>query len=312
MDRFRSRQRERNSIAKQRTDGSDARIFCAAWCKLTLRGRAHVAANEKDKVFAGSIPDIYDQFMVPLIFEPYAADLAQRLSTFAPKRVLETAAGTGALTRAIARRLPDVDITATDLNQPMLDRAASRTQHPRVNWRQADALTLPFEDRSFDAVLCQFGVMFFPDRVAGFKEARRVLRDGQPFLFNAWDHIAKNELVRVVHDALADMFPDDPPRFMERTPHGYHDPDLIRNDLGAAGFTEIGIDVVTASSKAPSAYDAAFGYCQGSPWRGEIEARGGPAGLQKATQHAADALEKRYGGGAIEGGISALVVTARR
>jgi ubiquinone/menaquinone biosynthesis C-methylase UbiE len=273
-----------------------------------------VVANEKDKdkVFAGSIPEIYDQFLVPLIFEAYAADLAQRLATFAPKRILETAAGTGALTRAIAGRLPDADITATDLNQPMLDRAATRIASPRLAWRQADALALPFDERSFDSVVCQFGVMFFPDRVAGFKEARRVLGEGRPFLFNAWDHISKNELVSVVHAALAEMFPDDPPRFMERTPHGYHDPDTIRRDLGAAGFTDVAVDLVTARSRAASAYDAAFAYCQGSPWRGEIEARGGPAGLQKATQHAADALVKRFGKGAIEGGIAAVVVTARR
>ena len=269
-------------------------------------------ANETDKVFAGSVPDIYDQFLVPLIFEPYAADLALRLAQTAPQRVLETAAGTGALTRAIVARLPDADVVATDLNQPMLDRAATRIQSPRLAWRQADALALPFDDRSFDAVVCQFGVMFFPDRVAGFREARRVLREGHSFLFNVWDHISKNELVSVVSAALEEMFPDDPPRFMERTPHGYHDPDLIRQDLGAAGFADVAINAVTARSRVASAYDAAFAYCQGSPWRGEIESRGGPAGLQKATQHAADALVKRYGAGAIEGGIAALVVTARK
>lgn len=175
-------------------------------------------ANESDKVFSGSIPDVYDKFLVPLIFEPYAADLSQRLATFAPKRVLETAAGTGVLTRAIAQRLPEVEIVATDLNQPMLDRAAVRLSRGRLTWRQADALALPFEDGSFDAVVCQFGVMFFPDRVQGFRQARRVLRGGGSFLFNAWDHISKNEMVTVAAAALAEMFPDDPPRFMERTP----------------------------------------------------------------------------------------------
>jgi ubiquinone/menaquinone biosynthesis C-methylase UbiE len=268
-------------------------------------------ANEKDKVFAGSIPDIYDQFLVPLIFEPYAYDLSQRLALFNPKRVLETAAGTGVLTRAVADRLPEAHIVATDLNQPMLDRAATRVQRGGLEWRLADALALPFDDQSFDAVVCQFGVMFFPDKVAGFREARRVLRAGEPFLFNSWDHIARNELVSVVADALAGMFPDDPPRFMERTPHGYHDPNAIRRDLGEAGFTDIAIEVVAARSRASSAYNAAFGYCQGSPWRAEIEARGGPAGLQKATQHAADALVKRFGNGPIDGSIAAFVATAR-
>jgi SAM-dependent methyltransferase len=269
-----------------------------------------VTKNEKDKVFTGSIPDIYDQFLVPLIFEPYAADLSRRLAAFNPKHVLETAAGTGVLTRAIASQLPEAEIVATDLNQPMLDRAATKLERRGLVWRQADALALPFDDRSFDAVACQFGVMFFPDKVAGFREARRVLRAGKPLLFSAWDHIAKNELVSVVSDALAVLYPDDPPRFMERTPHGYHDPDVTRRELGEAGFVDVAIEVVTARSRASSAYDAAFGYCQGSPWRAEIEARGGPAGLQKATQHAADALIKRFGKGPIEGGIAALVVTA--
>jgi SAM-dependent methyltransferase len=270
-----------------------------------------VTTNDKDKAFTGSIPDVYDEFLVPLIFQPYAADLSQRLAAFNPKHVLETAAGTGVLTRAIAARLPDADIVATDLNQPMLDRAATTIQRRSLEWRQADALALPFGDESFDAVVCQFGVMFFPDKVAGFKEARRVLRAGKPFLFNAWDHISRNELVNVASAALARMFPDDPPRFMERTPHGYHDPDVIRRDLGDAGFADVAIEIVSARSRASSAYDAAFGYCQGSPWRGEIEARGGPAGLQKATQYAANALVERFGKGPIEGAITALVVTAR-
>jgi ubiquinone/menaquinone biosynthesis C-methylase UbiE len=269
-----------------------------------------MTASDADKVFAGSIPEIYDQFLVPLIFEPYAADLSQRLATFSPHRVLETAAGTGVLTRAMARRLPDADLVATDLNQPMLDRAAAQLKQARVEWQQADALALPFADQSFDAVMCQFGVMFFPDKVRGFSEARRVLKRGQPFLFNAWDRIESNELVSVVSAAIAELFPDDPPRFMARTPHGYHDQDLIRRHLSEAGFTQIAIEHVTATSRAASARDAAFGYCQGSPWRGEIEARGGPVGLQKATLHAADALAARFGNGAIEGRIAALVVTA--
>jgi ubiquinone/menaquinone biosynthesis C-methylase UbiE len=270
-----------------------------------------MAPNDADKAFAGSIPEVYDQFMVPLIFASYADEMAHRLAAFEPKRVLETAAGTGVLTRAIAARLPDAEVVATDLNQPMLDRAAMRLTRAGLTWQQADALALPFGDESFDAVVCQFGVMFFPDKVRGFSEARRVVKRGRPFLFNAWERIQSNELVSVVSDALAELFPDDPPRFMARTPHGYHDQDLIRRQLAEAGFTDVAIDTVTATSRAASAFDAAFGYCQGSPWRGEIEARGGPAGLQKATRHAANALAARFGKGAIEGRIAALVITAK-
>jgi ubiquinone/menaquinone biosynthesis C-methylase UbiE len=271
-----------------------------------------MTAIDADKVFAGSIPEIYDRLLVPLIFEPYAADLSQRLAAFNPDRVLETAAGTGVLTRAIAVRLPDTDVVATDLNQPMLDCAAARLKQARVAWRQADALALPFADQNFDAVVCQFGVMFFPDKVRGFREARRVLKRGQPFLFNAWDRIESNELVNVASNALAELYPADPPCFMARTPHGYFDQDLIRRQLTDAGFTDIAIEKVAATSRAASAREAAFAYCQGSPWRGEIEARGGAGGLEAATQHVADALAARFGNGPIEGGIAALVVTARQ
>ena len=138
-----------------------------------------------DRLFAGSIPDIYDRFLVPLIFETYAHDLAERLAAVKPRDVLETAAGTGVLTRAVASRLPvNACIVATDLNQPMLDQAAARQSHDgRIVWRQADALALPFEDQRFDVVACQFGVMFFPDKVSAYREALRVLKTGRPFLF---------------------------------------------------------------------------------------------------------------------------------
>ena len=152
--------------------------------------------------------------------------------------MLETAAGTGVLTRAMASRLAaDVRIVATDLNQPMLDQAAA--QQPadrRLTWQQADALALPFEDRSFDVVACQFGAMFFPDKVQGYREARRVLKPGGRFLFNVWDRIEDNEFADVVTEALAAIFPQDPPRFMARTPHGYHDAAKIRERADGGGI----------------------------------------------------------------------------
>jgi ubiquinone/menaquinone biosynthesis C-methylase UbiE len=204
-----------------------------------------------DKLFAGSVPEIYDRYMVPLIFESYARDLAERLATLEPRNILETAAGTGVLTQAIASQLPQARLVATDLNQPMLDRAAAKlSREKRIEYRQADALALPFEDASFDAVACQFGAMFFPDKVQGYKEARRVLKPGGRFFFSVWGKISENEFADVVTQALAEVFPDDPPRFMARTPHGYHDAERIRADLNAAGFTNIAIDPVEARSKA--------------------------------------------------------------
>jgi ubiquinone/menaquinone biosynthesis C-methylase UbiE len=264
-----------------------------------------------DKVFAGSIPEFYERFMVPLIFEPYALDLAARLAKTRPAAVLETAAGTGVVTRALAAALPaETRLTITDLNQPMLDHAKSRQPaDSRITWKQADALALPFEDRSFDAVACQFGAMFFPDKVQGYKEARRVLKPGGHFFFSVWDRIEENDFADVITQELAAVFPNDPPRFLARTPHGYHDEKQIREDVKAAGFTNISIDAVDARSKAASPRDPAVAYCEGTPLRSEIEARGAP-GLQEATNKAADAMARKFGTGAVDGRIRALVISA--
>src|SRR5215212_7120769 len=150
---------------------------------------------ETDKVFAGSIPENYDRYMVPLIFEPFAADLAQRAASLSPSAVLETAAGTGVVTRALAPKLsPGAAYFVTDLNQPMLDYAASRqSADTRIKWSKADALALPFGNAAFDLVLCQFGAMFFPDRSSAYRETKRVLKPGGHFLFNVWDRIEENE-----------------------------------------------------------------------------------------------------------------------
>jgi ubiquinone/menaquinone biosynthesis C-methylase UbiE len=264
-----------------------------------------------DKLFAGSIPEIYDRFLVPLIFETYARDLAEQVARVEPQDLLETAAGTGVLTRAIASRLPvHVRIVATDLNQPMLDHAAAKhAHHHPVTWRQADALALPFEDKKFDAVACQFGAMFFPEKIAAYREARRVLKPCGHFFFNVWDRISENEFADVVTEALAAFFPQDPPRFMARTPHGYYDVEKIREDLTAAGFADVSIETVAHRSKAASPRDPAIAYCQGTPLRNEIEARDASR-LEDATKAAADALARRFGSGPIDGRIRAHVITA--
>jgi len=266
-----------------------------------------------DKLFAGSIPEIYERFLVPLIFESYAADLAQRVAAAEPQDVLETAAGTGVLTRALASRLPqDTRITATDLNQPMLDHAAVRQpNNRRIAWQQADALALPFAAEAFDVVACQFGAMFFPDKVQGYRETRRVLRPAGRFIFNVWDQISENDFADVVMEALAAIFPDDPPRFMARVPHGYHNVERIREELTAAGFSSIAADAVDGTSKASSPRDAAIAYCQGTPWRSEIEARDASR-LEYATATATQALARRFGNGPIAGRIRAFVITAVR
>jgi ubiquinone/menaquinone biosynthesis C-methylase UbiE len=263
-----------------------------------------------DKVFAGKIPEIYDTFLVPLIFEPYASDMERRVAQRSPRRILELAAGTGVVTRAMARGLPpDAAITATDLNQPMIDRAREIGTFRPVEWRTADAMELAFPDASFDAVVCQFGVMFFPDKTRAYAEAKRVLRPGGAFLFNVWDRIEENEFAQVVTEALAVLFPDDPPAFMRRTPHGYFDTKAITTALSAAGFASPPrIETVAARSRADSAERAAIAYCQGTPLRNEIEARDATR-LSEATAAAEAALAQRFGTGPVDGKIQAHVIT---
>jgi ubiquinone/menaquinone biosynthesis C-methylase UbiE len=266
---------------------------------------------ETDKTFAGSVPENYNRYMVPLIFEPFATDLAQRAASLSPSAVLETAAGTGVVTRALAPRLsPGASYVVTDLNQPMLDYAASR-QSPdsRIQWRQADALALPFDDAAFDLVCCQFGAMFFPDRTSGYREAKRVLKPGGHFLFNVWDRIEENVFADDVTNSLAKMFPSDPPRFLARTPHGYHDTALIRRELETAGFSRVTIETRAEQSRASSPRIPAVAYCQGTPLRNEIEARAAGK-LQAATDYAAAAIADKHGSGEIAAKIQAHVIVA--
>jgi ubiquinone/menaquinone biosynthesis C-methylase UbiE len=274
-----------------------------------LSGGALMA--EIDALFAGSVPEVYDRLLVPLIFEPYARDLAARVAATKPRRILEIAAGTGVVTRALAAHLPvTTQIVATDLNPPMLEHAKKcMGQNDRIEWRAADALDLPFENESFDAVACQFGVMFFADKAQAFNEAHRVLKPNGQYLFSVWDKISENEFADVVTNALEEMFPNDPPRFLARTPHGHHDVSELRQLLMRAGFTTISVEAIEARSKAPSPREPALAYVQGTPLRNEVEARD-PARLEEATARATEAIAHRFGTGAVDGRIRAYVVGA--
>jgi len=265
---------------------------------------------ETDKAFTGSIPEFYERYLVPLIFEPYARDLAERVLAKQPARILEIAAGTGVVTRALASGLPsNCQIVATDLNAPMLEHAKTRVHADgRVDWKTADAQQLPFEDESFDAVLCQFGVMFFPDKTSAFREARRVLKPGGWYFFNVWDKISNNEFADLVTQALGEMLPDDPPRFLARTPHGHYEVGWLEAALKAAGFTTVSVEALEARSKAASAREVAVAYVQGTPLRNEVERRD-PARLEEATTRAAEAIAQRFGAGPVDGLIRAYVIT---
>lgn len=263
---------------------------------------------EADRAFVGAIPEIYERCLGPMLFEPYARDMARRFKGF-DGELLETAAGTGRVTRQLAEAAPNAAITATDLNAPMLAEAERLVRAPNVRYETADAQALPFPDQRFDAVACQFGVMFYPDKAAGFAEARRVLRPGGRYVFNVWDQLERNALAQVVHETIAALFPDDPPGFLGRTPYGWFDRAVIETALKEAGFAEVVIEAVALPTVSASAADAAEGLCCGTPLRGEIEAHGD---LGAALEAATEALRARFGEGPISAPGQALVITARR
>jgi len=262
----------------------------------------------QDAAFAGSIPAIYEECLVPVLFAPYAADLVARAAALTPGRVLELAAGTGAVSHALAAALPQAEIVATDLNPAMLAVAEARRSAANLAFQPADAQALPFAEARFDLVLAQFGAMFFPDKPGAFAEARRVLAPGGALLFNVWDALAANPGSAAIHQAVRDAVPEPKPEFLPRTPFGYHDPVAIERDLRAAEFAEIAIETVARTSPPGSAEVLARGMCLGSPLANELAAH--PPELREAAYAAALAAARAAepaGGFA----MSALVVTAR-
>lgn len=262
-----------------------------------------------DAAYSGSIPALYDRCLGPMLFEPYALDLAARAAALLPRQVCETAAGTGILTDALRRALPEAKIVATDLNQAMLHVAASRVRSPNVSFAEADAMSLPFETSTFDLVICQYGAMFFPDRVAGYRQARRVLKPGGYFLFNVWDSLELNPLAAAAAEALSKMFPNRPPGWLKRVPYGYHDQQRIQLELRDAGFTEISIETVAKRSRG-SPRAAAEGLCLGTPLRAEIEEQA-PERLKDAVATVAAALAMLGTEHAVDLPMSAQVFAAR-
>ena len=257
-------------------------------------------------LFKHSTPSLYDRCMGPLLFEPYARHVAERLALFRPKRILETAAGTGIVTRAVTEAVPEATIVATDVNPAVVEFAAQHVRSERVTFQRADAQDLPFEDATFDLVLCVFGVMFFPDKIRANAEARRVLGPGGRYLLVTFDRLDLNPVPKAAGDAVASLFPEDP-QYMERGPFSYTNPAGIENDLRAAGFTEIKIETVELSSVV-SARDAAHGIVLGSPFRAEIEQLDGSA-LERAAAAVEEALRAWDG---TDAPVSAHVVTAAR
>ncbi len=262
-------------------------------------------------VFTSSFAEVYDRYLVPMDFEPHGRRIAGRVAAFAPRSVLETAAGTGVVTRELARILPpEVSVMATDLNQPMIALAQSNLGGERIRWQQADALDLPFAAAEFDVVVCQFGVMFFPDKCRGLREALRVFRPGGHFLFNVWDRFEANlrSPLRIAARVVGSIVGRDPVSLMSPP---YYDDQVIRSDLAAAGFVEIDVERVGEPSRAASARDAATIACHGSMLRAAIEAYD-PSRLEEITGTVTETLLSEFGTGDVEGATQALLVTAKR
>jgi ubiquinone/menaquinone biosynthesis C-methylase UbiE len=266
-------------------------------------GAAPAPVAEMNRSFSGSMPELYDRFLVPLQFEPFAKDLAERLEALTSGHLLEVAAGTGVVTRALARILPRaVHITATDLNPAMLEQAKKHVEAQRVVWREADAMALPFPDQAFDHLVCQFGVMFFPDKRAGFREARRVLRSGGRFLFNVWGD--KGGTARLLAEqVVGEKLSRDPARLVAPE---YNDVEMVKADLSAAGFVSVSAEKVSKRTRSASAREAAIANCHGGMLRAQID-KLAPGRLDEITEAVEVALAARFGNGAVEAPLHAIV-----
>lgn len=264
-----------------------------------------VTGINADRRWSESMPAAYEQYLVPVVFRPFAEDLTARAAALHPRRILELAAGTGVLTANLLAAAPSAEVTATDLNEAMV--AFGSTRAPGAVWRQADAQRLPFPDGGFDLVVCQFGVMFFPDRIEAFTEVRRVLAPGGRFLFNTWGPLGTHGFEVALQAGLEKAFPVDPPRFFQTVPHGYADPAVVAADLATAGFAVEDEQELTLQSRAASTADLAIGYLTGTPVRADLEKRGdGPA--VRAT--VIEEMTTRLGPGPVTAPMTAYVFRA--
>lgn len=270
-----------------------------------------------DARFVDSVPDIYDRHLGPMLFDQYARDLATRLTASEQPltRVLEIAAGTGIVTEQLAQRLPAAaTIVATDLNPPMLTvaqkRLEGRAAASTIEWSQADATSLPFPDADFDAVICQFGVMFFPDKPLAAKETLRVLEPGGRWLFNVWGSLDENPIARIAHETITGFFRDDPPQFY-KVPFSMHEAEATRDLVAGAGFSDVTVIPVRFTAESPSARHAAVGLVRGNPVLAAIEERG-TVGAEEVIEAVGGALARELGDAPMRAPMLAYVVSARK
>jgi SAM-dependent methyltransferase len=262
--------------------------------------------------FIGNIPEHYDNGLGPVVFVDYAADIARRTAACNPTRVLETAAGTGIVTRQLRDFLPvSVQVTATDLNAPMLEVARTKFRSGEaVDFQPADAAALPFSNGTFDAVVCQFGIMFFPQKDASYREVYRVLTPAGHYLFSVWDSHRRNPFGRIAHEIAGRFFPTDPPQFYN-VPFSYYQIDPIKESLINAGFTDINIAVVRLEKQIPDVARFARGLVHGNPLIDQIKVRGG-VDPDRVVDAIAEALNQEFGSNQNRMPLQAAVFSAIR
>lgn len=276
---------------------------------LTREVPLHAKSN-RDIQFTGSIPAAYDQLLGPMLFDPFAVDLARRLKVPSSAAVLEIACGTGILTKHLRRVLPaTVTLTATDLNEPMLAYARDQMAESGVTWQLADAQALPFTDAAFDAVACQFGLMFVPEKPRAFAEVRRVLRARGQFAFNVWCALAQNPTGRIARETIARFCTGHPPTFNDM-PFSLQDESQVRDLLRGASLEVVFCERVELEARSASAYDAARGYVTGNPIMRDVVERAS-ASPDEITQAVAAAFAAVGGDAPLRLPMRALVVVAR-
>lgn len=259
--------------------------------------------------FEGSIPDNYHDHLGPMFFEEYAKDMASRAVNAKPKTVLEIAAGTGIVTAHLARQLPDITITATDLNPAMLERARKHVSSNNVEWKTADMLDLPFQDNSFDLIVCQFGMMFVPDKVEAFRQMRRVLKDGGRILFSTWHSLDNMKFAKHADRVINSFFQDNPLTFYQ-LPFSYYDEDKIKKDLNEAGFKEVNFEHVKKETRADSE-SAVRGLLEGNPVITGINERN-PDKLSEIKEKLKTSLLEEFGPDPLRCPLHALVVEVKK
>jgi ubiquinone/menaquinone biosynthesis C-methylase UbiE len=262
--------------------------------------------------FAGSVPANYDQYLGPVLFEPYAIDLVSRINKASYKNVLELACGTGRVTKHLVSSLPaQGSLIATDLNKDMLNVAKNIIPGTHVKWMVVDAQELPFDENTFDHIICQFGVMFFPDKKKGFDEAYRVLQTNGRFLFNVWDSLEMNPRSAIIKQIMQEIMGDEAPDFLSKGPYSYYDKDIIEASLESAGFKNIKLEVVQKTAYYAFAEDLIKGFVDGSPLSAYLVQQS-PSLQQKIKDRLKQVIVAEFGETRIISPMQAIVCSASK